>query len=1135
MAKRRVNRDDDEDVQDASPVSKRARNEDTSDVEQNTRSQPSARNKGKARAHERDSSDDEDQDMEEPTDNIDDEDFEEQYHETVDKAVKAKRQISGGVAEHGIIESIEMHHFMCHRFLSFAFGPQINFIIGHNGSGKSAVLSAITVALGGKSNSTGRGSGLKSFIREGESAAEVTIALKNQGEEAFKPQEYGKSIFITRRFTKEGNSTWKIRGAKHKNVLSTKREELSAICDHMNIQVDNPMNVLTQDAARQFLSASAPADKYKFFLRGTQLSQLATEYETCLENITNTTHILKNKKDAIPDLRQAYREATAKYQEAAQALKQKERARELKTELAWAHVRVIEKDLQKEMEAVEAAKRHLTKIEESLSTAKDDLEKAGQEVQKHEDDMNALGEIDDLLERRNALKEQMKANRTQLAAHTSNIKEMSIQTTSLNNSIQEIDRNIAAEMARMAQDTQEKRDTHKRKVAEAEANVAAQEEIIQQNSASKLENQRRIDSLKKEGEEKEAEMKELREKIVAVDNAISQLQRSENNKYAAYGPGMAQVVGRIQQMKWYGDVPLGPLGTHVKVKDPDAWADLLAQMLRPQLTSFAITDPRDREPLKKLLDQANSKNNTHIIIYEKDNFDFSQGEPAPDVLTVMRAIEIDNPLVTRLLVNSAHIEAVVLAHTRQEAEQVLRRTRGGFAWTRDLFIVKRFPEGGGSTNPMSKPERSQMLRNEDTATRQRYLNHERVQLDAQHEPLRNEVQRLRNAFDTASQEKTRLIQSDRRDNSNLSRAKTALQVLYQEANEDTPVNVQGLQDAKTEAEQERAEYARQFEDVVRQKEQLSQANSAIVHQESELRAQISSFNERAKEIQDRVTEAAQARMTAQQGVRHYEKKAEEAQASIKQAEVNVDGTTEKYEEWVAGASQFGERVETNRKPEDVQRQMDNVKHALQERERKQGASVDDIVKEVNTTKEKYERAQKDYKSMLQLNKILKQSLYNRLNRWQEFRRHIALRCKMVFRYNLAQRGYFGNIMFDHSNQTLSLKVQTDDQVGTQDGSKEKDPRSLSGGEKSFSTICLLLSLWESIGCPLRCLDEFDVFMDAVNRRISMKMMIDTANQSDKKQYILITPQDMTNIKIGPSTRVHRMTDPERGQGILAMN
>jgi chromosome segregation ATPase len=120
------------------------------------------------------------------------------------------------------------------------------------------------VALGGKATSTGRGSGLKAFIREGQpyvpfsvdsftlvttvteaSAAEVTILLKNQGEEAYKHDLYGDSIVITRRFTKEGTSSYKIK-SKDGKLISTKREELSAICDHMNIQVDNPMNVLTQ-------------------------------------------------------------------------------------------------------------------------------------------------------------------------------------------------------------------------------------------------------------------------------------------------------------------------------------------------------------------------------------------------------------------------------------------------------------------------------------------------------------------------------------------------------------------------------------------------------------------------------------------------------------------------------------------------------------------------------------------------------------------------------------------------------------------------------------------------------------------------------------------------------------------------
>ena len=57
----------------------------------------------------------------------------------------------------------------CHEHLEVPLGPLINFVIGHNGSGKSAILTALTLALGGKATSTNRGSSLKAFIREGQS------------------------------------------------------------------------------------------------------------------------------------------------------------------------------------------------------------------------------------------------------------------------------------------------------------------------------------------------------------------------------------------------------------------------------------------------------------------------------------------------------------------------------------------------------------------------------------------------------------------------------------------------------------------------------------------------------------------------------------------------------------------------------------------------------------------------------------------------------------------------------------------------------------------------------------------------------------------------------------------------------
>ena len=77
---------------------------------------------------------------------------------------------------------------------------------------------------------------------------------------------------------------------------------------------------------------------------------------------------------------------------------------------------------------------------------------------------------------------------------------------------------------------------------------------------------------------------------------------------------------------------------------------------------------------------------------------------------------------------------------------------------------------------------------------------------------------------------------------------------------------------------------------------------------------------------------------------------------------------------------------------------------------------------------------------------------------------------MQFLYHLSNRGFTGRLAFDHDKGKLTLRVQTDEGDGTQN--RQKDAKSLSGREKSFSTICLLLTMWEAVGCPIRCLDEF---------------------------------------------------------------
>lgn len=66
-----------------------------------------------------------------------------------------------------MLKSINLVNFMCHKNLTVQFAPRLNFLVGHNGSGKSAVLTAVAVALGAKAAITGRGQGVKELIMHG--------------------------------------------------------------------------------------------------------------------------------------------------------------------------------------------------------------------------------------------------------------------------------------------------------------------------------------------------------------------------------------------------------------------------------------------------------------------------------------------------------------------------------------------------------------------------------------------------------------------------------------------------------------------------------------------------------------------------------------------------------------------------------------------------------------------------------------------------------------------------------------------------------------------------------------------------------------------------------------------------------
>lgn len=86
---------------------------------------------------------------------------------------------------------------------------------------------------------------------------------------------------------------------------------------------------------------------------------------------------------------------------------------------------------------------------------------------------------------------------------------------------------------------------------------------------------------------------------------------------------------------------------------------------------------------------------------------------------------------------------------------------------------------------------------------------------------------------------------------------------------------------------------------------------------------------------------------------------------------------------------------------------------------------------------------------------------------------------------LNKKGSAGVIEFDYNDGTLDLKVQKDNSQASQ----TKDVKALSGGERSFTTLALLLALGERLETPFRVMDEFDVFLDPVSRKIALDTLV----------------------------------------------
>ena len=193
---------------------------------------------------------------------------------------------------------------------------------------------------------------------------------------AYQQDVYGDSIIVERHFSRSGGSTFKLKSSTGK-IISNRKGDLDEICDYYALQIDNPMNVLTQDMARQFLNSSTPSDKYKFFMKGTQLEHLDGDYHQMEQSIDQLeTDLVTIDQDVQHYQKEAEgKKALLALSEKRDSLRRK--IKNLSHQMAWAQVEEQEQYLRSYAE-------ELRKAEEAIASAESAEKEATETFKGHD-------------------------------------------------------------------------------------------------------------------------------------------------------------------------------------------------------------------------------------------------------------------------------------------------------------------------------------------------------------------------------------------------------------------------------------------------------------------------------------------------------------------------------------------------------------------------------------------------------------------------------------------------------------------------------------------------------------------------------------------------------------------------------
>ncbi|KAJ9678693.1 hypothetical protein PVL29_020777 [Vitis rotundifolia] len=980
----------------------------------------------------------------------------------------------------GIILKIRLENFMCHSSLQIELGEWLNFVTGQNGSGKSAILTALCVAFGSRAKETQRATTLKEFIKTGCSYAVIQVEIKNEGEDAFKPEIYGDVIIVERRISVSTSSTV-LKDHQGKRVANRK-EDLHELVEHFNIDVENPCVIMSQDKSREFLHSGNDKDKFKFFFKATLLQQVNDLLVNIGTRLDSANTLVEELEKSIEPILKELNELQVKIRNMEHVEEISQQVQQLKKKLAWSWVYDVDRQLQEQSAKIEKLKDRIptcqARIDRQLAT-KERLELEEEHCRK----TNKIQKMVNLVRR---LDQQVHE------VHEQDLKNSQAEESEIK------------EMLKGLQDELDTTNLILSRLKEEESALSASLSI-------------KMDEIRKISDEIDDYERKHRENY----SYICELQQHQTNKVTAFGGDrVIQLLRAIERHhQRFKRPPIGPIGAHLTLVNGDIWAIAVENAIGKMLNAFIVTDHKDSLLLRGCAREANY-NHLQIIIY-----DFSRPRlnipyhmlPQTQHPTLISALHSDNPTVMNVLVDMGNAERQVLVRDYEVGKTVAfdqRIPNLKEVYTSDGY--RMFSRGSVQTilPPNKKARTGRLCSSFDSQIKDL----ERYALDIQEHG--QEVKRKKSNAEEELQDLQDKLQSIKRRRLNAERDVMSKKLRFQDVKnsyvaESNPAPASSVDELHHEISKVQAE--------IREKEilledfqlRMSKADAKA----NDLKLSFENLCESAK-VEIDAYEAAENELvvieqelcSAETEKTHYEGiMNNKVLPDIKEAETQYQELEHNRKESCRKASIICPESEIEAlggckgTPEQLSAQLNRLNQRLQSESQRYAEPIEDLRMIYDKKERRILRKQQTYEAFRDKLNACKEALDLR---WSKFQRNATLLKRQLtwqFNAHLRKKGISGHIKVSYEEKTLSVEVKM-----PQDASNNivRDTRGLSGGERSFSTLCFALALHEMTESPFRAMDEFDVFMDAVSRKISLDTLVNFA-LAQGSQWIFITPHDIS--------------------------